>query len=52
MIEHLPSTAILRVSSHLDLDAVDAVHTVKKEYQDEDECDLSIRISSQLPATD
>jgi hypothetical protein len=40
--QHLPSTTILRVSSHLDLDTVDAVHTVKKEYQDEDECDLSI----------
>jgi len=40
--QHLPSTTILRVSCHLDLDTVDAVHTVKKEYQDEDECDLSI----------
>jgi hypothetical protein len=49
--QHLPSTTILRITSHLDLDTVDAVHTVKEEDQDEDECDLSIVSGVSCPAT-
>lgn len=42
LVQHVPSTGLLRVRSHLYLDSVDAIDAVEEEDEDEDKRDLPI----------